>query len=135
MLDELRKKPRGLKEAYAFWGAFTFTGMITAVWLASIPLRFSDTEVEGTTQTAGALSQFFEQMKTNISGTWQENKRAFEGSGGEEGAADTIASSSSGTAISTSSDAGAGTEAAAPVLIATSSPRYVEIATSSVPRE
>lgn len=123
MLEELRKKPKGLKEAYAFWGAAIFTGLVAIVWLASLPVRFSaiDTaeQVENQAETNSAFSQFFGQLKENITGTWQQNKEALEDLSGVNQV--TATSTAATSSVSSTSS----------IIIATSSEKSILIGTST----
>lgn len=102
------------------------TGLVALIWIVSLPFRLDDgqmSQVGGDTQAAGAISQFFQDMKANISDTWEDSRTAM-----EELSAETATS----TATSTSATS-TGSPNATPVLIATSSPREVLVATSTAP--
>lgn len=137
MLDELRKKSAHSKESYAFWGAFLVTGLIATVWLASLPVRLSEVDVvlesEGTAQTAGAFSQFFDEIKEDAGAIWNGGEGSTPISGEQATSSELFqeATPSSGSVVASTSVNTSG------VLIATSSratstpSRTVQIATSS----
>ena len=130
MLEELRKKSKSTKEAYAFWGAAILTGLVGIIWVVSLPVRFSEVgsvaNVEAAVATEGALSQFFSKMKENISNTWQQNKEAIEELSGEEEAPPAQPEVVIGSSTATSS-----LQTAPPIIIATTSKRSIIIATTS----
>lgn len=67
-LDELRKKPRSVKERYAFLGASTITASIALIWAVSIALTFDGVQpvnVE-TADTTGTFDAFFSEAKDNV---------------------------------------------------------------------
>jgi hypothetical protein len=130
MLEELRKKPRALKEAYALWGSLALTALVALVWTVSLPTRFSETDalqVSGETQAAGAFSQFLNQIKTNVSETWNQGKTAVSGleSMSSPDQSTSTPASTASTTTTTSSPKGPA------ALIATSSSSSVKVATSS----
>lgn len=129
MLEELRKKSKGTKDAYAFWGAAIVTGLVALVWTVSLPVRFSEVGTVANVETAaggdGALSQFFSKMKENISDTWQQNKEAFGGlEEGEEETPDDPAESETTSLPPDNVNA---------IIIATTSDRSIMVATTSEP--
>ncbi len=47
-IEQLRKKPKHVRDRYAFWFAFLFTVCVAGVWATTLPARFlalSETEV------------------------------------------------------------------------------------------
>lgn len=121
MFEELRKKSKGTKDAYAFWGAFIVTALVGIIWVASLSVRFSEVgtvaNVETATNGDGAFAQFFEKMKENVSATWQQNREAIEDLGQEA-----PPEAPAATSTATSSPA---------VIVATSSQRTILIATTT----
>ncbi len=69
MLEELRNKPRAARESYAFWGATVITGLIALVWAVAFTDKIQNTSelTSGEKQTASAFSQFFSDIKNDIS--------------------------------------------------------------------
>jgi hypothetical protein len=130
MLEELRKKPRALKEAYALWGAVALTALVALVWTVSLPTRISDTdalEISGETQAAGAFSQFLDQIKTNVSETWNQGKAALSGPESMSSTTDQASSTPEATVSGNATSSLNGPD----VIIATSSSSSVKVATSS----
>lgn len=70
MLDEIRRKPKDVRERYAFWSAVGITGVISLVWLVAFVTQFKDggpfSDIDSS-QTAGAFSQFFDGLKNDAS--------------------------------------------------------------------
>lgn len=64
-IEETRKKPKAVRNQYAFVGAFAVTALITIVWMVSLPLRFASLEegYEPAPQSPGAFSRFWGQAK------------------------------------------------------------------------
>lgn len=133
MLEELRKKSSGIKEAYAFWGAFVVTSLVASVWSIAVIFQFSKAGpspiVENQAESSGAAAQFFGQLKSNILDTWQQNKEAF----------NAISEAETAT-VGTSTEIEAETSSTTPtvpepssVQIDTPSGRSIQIATSSPP--
>ena len=76
MLEELRQKPKSVKERWAFWSAFILTLMIASVWLLSLSFQFrsaqnvvANAETENI-NSSGAFSRSFSDVKANISSAW-----------------------------------------------------------------
>jgi hypothetical protein len=73
LLDTLRTKPKAQRQRYAFTGAVIVTGMVFAVWLASIPGRVAElnerlVEGSGDVQVASApFSGFWQRIKAQFS--------------------------------------------------------------------
>lgn len=67
--DNLRTKPKGVRDQYALAGAICFTLMIGGVWSLSIPARLSTVASSAsTTAVASApMSGFFAQLKSQFS--------------------------------------------------------------------
>lgn len=127
MLEELRKKPLFLKEAYAFWGAVAVTALIAAVWLVNLSARFSETasSPSSVSGSSSAFGQFFGQLKSNITASWQQRTSPADSVSADQDdeAAALTAASSTDTPVS-----------ATAIIIATTSARTVEIATTSATR-
>lgn len=123
MLDELRRKPKEVRERYAFLGALSFTGVVAMVWLVATFVQFNSVNPFSSfsdAQTAGAFSQFFDSIKNDVSKTWQQGSQD-----AEEGPIATTTSqnfaSDLSTTTSTASSSGTSTASRREVLIATSS--------------
>lgn len=67
-IEKTRKKPKAVRDQYAFFGALTVTGLIALVWFVSLPSHFADVEVAGEDerQAVGAFSRFLSDAKSNI---------------------------------------------------------------------
>lgn len=76
MLENLRQKPKSVRAQYAFWGAFSLTAIIAAVWLVSLSVRFDDMAAvpEETKENAGAFSQFYKEATENLSNVFSTLK-------------------------------------------------------------
>jgi len=77
MLQELRKKPKNVREKYAFWGAFLVTAVIAIVWGISLSVQlgvFQETTLSEETiqkpESSGAFSRSFSDVKDNVAGAW-----------------------------------------------------------------
>ncbi len=66
-IEELRKKPKYVRDRYAFWGAFLFTALIVVFYVLSIPARFGVlTGVSPVEKTEGGFSRVFSDMKASV---------------------------------------------------------------------
>lgn len=77
MLDELRQKPKDVREKYAFWGAFSITAVIALVWGLSLSIHMSATGTNVATEdkpikpeSAGAFSRSFSDIKSSAASAW-----------------------------------------------------------------
>jgi len=122
MLEELRKKPKAIRNLYAFWGAVILTGIIALVWVLSLFAKFDKIETPSfkeTNETTGAFSQFIEKTKQRF---LNDESEADQSSVFEETAATTT---SSETASSTESTV------TTQFQISTTTEQKVQIGTSS----
>lgn len=131
MLDELRNKPKLLKEAYAFWAAFAITGIIAIIWAVSFSIDLSQTTGDESggekIETTSAISEFFGTIKNNFKETWEEGRSAIE-EGQETETADQNSDEDTNVATSTSTST---PSKSGEILIATSSKPVILIGTSS----
>lgn len=130
MLDEIRRKPRSVRERYAFLGALSATGLIAAVWLVATFVNFSSNDPfsdMGDQQTAGAFSQFFSDLKEDAGNIWQ----GWSASGPTETASSSTSTNELIEAASPASLAATSTPVATSTKPAATSARAVLIATSS----
>ncbi|OGG85704.1 hypothetical protein A2392_02795 [Candidatus Kaiserbacteria bacterium RIFOXYB1_FULL_46_14] len=70
MLEELRKKPKGIRNLYAFWGAAILTLVIGFVWVLSLSTKFDKIDTSSFKEvgdTTGAFSQFIKKTKLRFS--------------------------------------------------------------------
>lgn len=70
MLEELRKKPKGIRNLYAFWGAAILTVIIGGVWLLSLSTKFDKIDTSSFKEvgdSTGAFSQFIKKTKLRFS--------------------------------------------------------------------
>ncbi len=51
-IDALKRKPKAIRQQYAFVGALLITGVISGVWTLTLPARFSPTVELADTQAA-----------------------------------------------------------------------------------
>lgn len=68
LLDTLRKKPKHVREQYAFGGAVVFTAMVVGVWSLSLPARFAAIS-DGVSEVQPAAAPFahmFSQLKEQV---------------------------------------------------------------------
>jgi|GEM_PF-4057195 len=74
MLDELRDKPKSVRERYALWGALGTTGVVGLIWLVTFYFNFqADLFSQNDHQSAGAFSSFFSDLGNDISESWNNN--------------------------------------------------------------
>jgi len=59
-IERTRKKPRAVRDQYAFMGAIAITGIIALGWLVTLPIRFDGVtlEMDSIEESRGAFSQF-----------------------------------------------------------------------------
>ena len=69
MLEELRQKPKSVRNQYAFWGALFLTFAIGAVWVVALSVRFGGEPVvpNEIKENSGAFSQFYDEATANLS--------------------------------------------------------------------
>lgn len=68
-IEKTRKKPKAVRNQYAFVGAIAVTALIVVVWAVSLPTKIAKiaAEHEGTDiETVGAFSRFFNDAKQNF---------------------------------------------------------------------
>ncbi|MEX0913136.1 MAG: hypothetical protein WDZ56_01250 [Candidatus Paceibacterota bacterium] len=121
MLEKFLQKSKSSRERYAFWGAVSITGVIGLVWFMALSINFQSNEpftVDEGQQTASAFSQFFGEIKNDFFNiqAGEENEDAREG---EERA-------------STTEKEETQPSLEAPTPAATTTPRSIQIATSSL---
>lgn len=121
MLEEMRKKPAGVKKLYAFWGAAGTTGLIAVVWVLALVMRFPGQDLfstENVAESTGAFSQFFERTK-------DETAEIIKNSNNKEAETSQSGSLTASTSPATTTKDGQGSESS-------SAGRTVQIATTSV---
>lgn len=91
MLDELRRKPKDVRNSYAFFGAATITAIIALIWLISVHTRLTNSGevISVDDKTQGVFSEFFGQVKSNAANTLDGFKNGYE-SVTEEPASDPV---------------------------------------------
>jgi hypothetical protein len=127
MLKKLLKKPRSTRERYAFWGAVSTTGVIGLVWFMVLSVNFQDGgpfAVDESQQTASAFSQFFSELKSDFLKTQAVQDEETKSDEGEEVNIATSSTSNEEEKVASSS----------PTVVATSSPRVIQVGTSSSQR-
>jgi hypothetical protein len=68
-IESIRKKPKEVRNRYAFWTAFLITFVIAAVWLASVPARLAgltNTPLIEQEKVQGGFSRTFSNMKASL---------------------------------------------------------------------
>ena len=67
-IEKTRKKPKAIRNQYAFVGAVVLTSFIVVIWSLSLPAHFAEVKVDDsvTRESTSALSQFFSQAKENF---------------------------------------------------------------------
>ena len=66
MLQELRQKPKAVRQQYAFWGATMITSLIALFWVVSLQYRLSNTDLLTSDESSsGVLSTFWQDLRTN----------------------------------------------------------------------
>ncbi len=73
-IESIRKKPKHIRNAYAFWVALAVTLIIALFWFTTLPATFSNTPATSTTEQIEAIGQessFFHtlgELKGSLSG-------------------------------------------------------------------
>jgi hypothetical protein len=68
-IETIRKKPKEVRDRYAFWGAFFITFVIASFWLVSVPSRlsiFTNTQVVEKEKIQGGFSRSFSSLKASL---------------------------------------------------------------------
>ncbi|MFT5037353.1 MAG: hypothetical protein ACI9VM_000933 [Candidatus Azotimanducaceae bacterium] len=75
-IENLRKKPKVVRNQYAFFGAAIFTLAIALVWAVSIPAKLATIggESEEDQDNKGAFSQFLSEAKDNFAAAFESVK-------------------------------------------------------------
>ena len=67
-IEQTRKKPKAVRNQYAFVGAFFITSCIALIWAVSLPSQLAvvgtDEQIPG--ETKGAFSQFLSEVRQNF---------------------------------------------------------------------
>lgn len=117
MLEELRRKPKPIRNLYAFWGAVLLTALIGGIWLLATVVKFSATETtEGITNTTSAFSQFIDRLKDGFK---------------EEPPAATSTEPKATTTVPKNTTSATTSPKYPPILVATTTSQKVQIGTSS----
>ena len=64
-IEQLRTKPKDVRNRYAFVVASGTTAIIAILWMLTLPAHFAEDEVVATSDTDGILTRFFEEARTN----------------------------------------------------------------------
>lgn len=74
-IEKTRKKPKEVRNQYAFFGAVVVTGFIVVLWVVSLPSQLARIEEskEGDETPKGAFSQFITDAKQNFAGAFAAN--------------------------------------------------------------
>lgn len=81
-IEKTRKKPKAVRDQYAFVGALSVTALIALIWFVSVPTHFANMEVEGEAEkeAVGAFAGFLSDAKANIAAVFsaipQEDEQA-----------------------------------------------------------
>lgn len=67
-LESVRKKPKTVKNQYAFFGAAAVVSLVAMIWLVSLPGHFAAINVDNSPEkeAAGAFARFFGEAKANL---------------------------------------------------------------------
>ena len=78
-IEETRKKPKAVRNQYAFVGASIITGCIAFIWMLSLPTQFANVENgdQEFTESKSAFGKFFSDTKQNFA-TVLQNRDADE---------------------------------------------------------
>lgn len=70
-IENARKKPKTVRNQYAFFGAVILTSCIGLIWVATLPGRFANLDLAETEteETTGAFAQFLSNAKQNMAAT------------------------------------------------------------------
>lgn len=69
LIENIRQKPKQVKDQYAFYGAAMITFVIAVIWVVSLPVSFETTgKVEPDETERPAFSIFFDQVKGQFAG-------------------------------------------------------------------
>jgi hypothetical protein len=78
MLDQLRNKPKPVREKYAFWGAIATTAVIALVWGLSLSAKFNNLDSNNVEtaeaekqESGGAFSRSFSDAKSGMASAWE----------------------------------------------------------------
>lgn len=67
MFRDIRRKPKHVRQQYAFWSAAAVTAVIALVWTISLPSRFEDASAPAAdTAYTGAFARFIGEAKENF---------------------------------------------------------------------
>ncbi len=128
MLKELREKPKAVRQFYAFWGAVGITSVIASVWLVALVVKVSYVApeiTEGTENTAGAFSQFFDKIKG------EETEALWNKVRGQNPDGEAVTSTSTATSTGPKKESEEANVPVAPVLIGTTSQQQKNSAASA----
>ena len=75
-IENTRKKPRAVRNQYAFLGAVIMTVCIASIWGVSLSVRFdvNPESEEETKESTGAFARFLGETKQNIAATMAARK-------------------------------------------------------------
>ncbi len=78
MLQELRQKPKHVREKYAFWGAIGTTAVIALIWGLSLSAKFNNLDTKNieavqtdNQESSGAFSRSFSDAKNSMASAWE----------------------------------------------------------------
>jgi len=109
-LERLRKKPRHVRDNYAFIGASSFLLVVAGIWALSLPLRFEDLNqlsvgAENIASVGGAVVEPVKEVNSGIFGTlnnFSESIIRFHKEQEEDNATNTESETASTSAVSNS---------------------------------
>lgn len=76
-IENIRRKPEGVRNLYAFWGACVFTMLVIGVWSLSVPerllsvLSFSEPQVPPTSRLWSGIAEHSSQLSASIIGLFE----------------------------------------------------------------
>ncbi len=77
-LDTIRRKPKHVREQYAFGVAITFTGLVIALWSFSLPSRFVNTPTEDGVVAAAPFAGLFNEFRQGFGAIKSQTASVFE---------------------------------------------------------
>lgn len=79
-IEQARKKPKAVRNRYAFVGAFVITSCITLVWAVSLPSQLAvinaDEDKTVPEDSTGAFAKFFSEVKQNFATAYKSKDNA-----------------------------------------------------------
>jgi hypothetical protein len=75
MFRDIRRKPKHIRQQYAFWSAAAVTAVIALVWTVSLPSRFEDAGAPVADEAyTGAFARFIGEAKENVANVFSAHQ-------------------------------------------------------------